>query len=57
MIVYHRKISTYRNGAHLSALLTLVGVKSARVTAFWIGDRYMRWMKLFMSMTKNNLSN
>ena len=31
---------------------TLVRVKSARVTTIWIGDRYIRWMKLFMSMTK-----
>ena len=30
---------------------TLVRVKSARVTAVWIGDRYMR---LFMSMTKKD---
>jgi hypothetical protein len=32
----------------------LVRVKSARVTAIWIGDRYMRWMKLFVSITENN---
>ena len=29
-------------------------VKSLRVTAIWIRDRYMREMKLFMSMTENN---
>ena len=34
--------------------VTLVRVKSARVTAICIGDRYMRLMKLFMSVTKNN---
>ena len=34
--------------------VTLVRVKSARVTAIWIGDRHMRWMKLFISMTENN---
>ena len=34
--------------------VTLVQVKSARATAIWIGDRYMRDMKLFMSMTENN---
>ena len=30
----------------------LVRVKSAQATAIWIGDRYMRQMKLFMNMTK-----
>ena len=32
--------------------VTLVRVKSGRVTAIWVGDRYLRWMKLFMSMKK-----
>ena len=35
--------------------VTLVRAKSAWVTAIWIGDRYMRYMKLFMSMTENNI--
>ena len=34
--------------------VTLVRVKSSRVIAIWIGDRYMKQMKLFMSMTENN---
>ena len=40
--------------------VTLVRVKSAGVTANWIGDRYMRYqhsMEFFISMTKNNLNN
>ena len=37
--------------------VTLVRIKSARITAIWIGDRYMRQMKLFLSMTKNIISN
>ena len=39
-------------GIELDWRVTLVRVKSARVTAIWIGDRYMRWMKMFM--TENN---
>ena len=34
--------------------VTLVRVKSVGVTAVWIGDRYMRQMKLFMRMTENS---
>ena len=46
-------------GFELDGRLTLgtvthVRVKLARVTAIWIGDRYMRWMQLFTSMTENN---
>ena len=37
--------------------VTLVRVKSARVTAIWIGDLYLRQMKSFMSMTENILNN
>ena len=37
--------------------VTLVGINSARVTAMWTGGRYMRYMKLFMSMTENILNN
>ena len=37
--------------------VTLVRVKSTRVTAIWIGNLYMRKMKLLMSMTENILSN
>ena len=44
-------------GIELDWPVTLVRVKSARVTALWIGDRYMRWMELFMSMTENILNN
>ena len=33
--------------------VTLFRVKSNRVTAIWIGDRYMRQKKLFTSITKN----
>ena len=39
-------------GIELDWRVTLVRVKSARVTAIWIGDRYMRLIKLFISMTK-----
>ena len=39
-------------GIKLDRHVTLVRVKSARVPAIWIGDRYMRQMKLFMGMTK-----
>ena len=39
-------------GIELDRGVTLVRVKSARVTAIWIGEPYMRWMKLFMSMAK-----
>ena len=52
-------LSKHFVGSKLDSRVTLgsvmhVRVKSVRVTAIWIGDRYMRQMKLFMSMTENN---
>ena len=57
VLAYFADLNYMRDRVALYVAVTLIRVKSARVTAVWIGDHYMRWMKLFMSMAENILNN